>query len=209
MYVEQFKFLLTLQNPAPLKPVLDDKIVTHHTCNGVVMDAPTHASLTAIVKDLKSRQNDLFKQFPNDYLVAANELIEEIQTTGKIPALNIHKRRSRGMGLELDLSDLSDEDFDEEEEEYKPDPEDESDEEVKKEVEKAAVSKPVVGKKTQARGKKETVKPKEAPAVKVDEAKSEEAPKRKAPGRKKAPAAKETAAAVEPASTPVDLSESS
>lgn len=209
MYVEHFKYLLLLQNTDALKAVYaeDKKSVSHHTCNGVVMDAATHQILSSLVKDLKGKQAELFKHYAGDYMTAEMELIEEISTTGKVPVIDIHKRRSKSTGI-IDFSDLDDEDFDEEEE-YHPDPTDEEEEE---EVVAKAVSKPIVEKKTQAKPKREVAKPKEEPVVKKDSPKeSVKAEVKEAVKKPRGRAAKKAAApstSTEPAespSTPVDL----
>src|SRR5688572_18283500 len=118
--VTYFKFMMLQgSSPLPLKPVMgDDKKVSHSTCNDVPMDQKAHNTLTMLLKEYNGKQNELFKQFPADYLKALAELTDEIQVTGKTPIIDLRKRG------ELQLIEFSDDDLDEEE--YVPDPTDEA-----------------------------------------------------------------------------------
>ena len=148
--VPYFKYMHIMMN----QPAYNSK---ESDLDGVRMDPKTHAFLVNSINDLKSRKNELFNKFPDQYLVAQAELIEEIKTTGMIPT--IHLDGNRRVNLEDILNEfVEDEQAHDEEEKEEREGEDKADimEETKK-----AVSKPVkpssAPKKRTTRKKKEVV----------------------------------------------------
>ena len=122
--------------------------------DGVRMDPKTHAFLVNSINDLKSRKNELFNKFPDQYLVAQAELIEEIKTTGMIPTIHLDGNRR------VNLEDILNEFVEDEQAHNEEEKEEEEKEDIMEETKKA-VSKPVkpssAPKKRTTRKKKEVV----------------------------------------------------
>ena len=189
--VPYLKFMLlntTAAQPTYTAPNLKAVPPTPGHCGGVEMDLPTHHVMVALLNDFKTRRNDLFKEFPDQFLIAQCELIDEIRYTGSQPTIDLNARQLRRAGI--DFTGLLDELDNDEEEEFL-DEEDEIEEEIEEEPVKKAVTKPIT------KAKKAPAKASAASGAGNKEKEPKKVPARR--GRKKAEEAPK-----EDASTPVD-----
>lgn len=187
--VPYLKFMLlntTAAQPTYTAPNLKAVPPTPGHCGGVEMDLATHHVMVALLNDFKTRRNDLFKEFPDQFLIAQCELIDELRNTGNQPTIDLNARQLRRAGV--DFAGLLDELDNEDEEEFLD--EDEDDEEVEEEPVKKAVTKPL------KKAKKAPVKKEDKPAEEKGK-EPKKVPARR--GRKKVEEAPK-----EDASTPVD-----
>lgn len=181
--VPYLKFMLlntTAAQPTYTAPNLKAVPPTPGHCGGVEMDLPTHHVMVALLNDFKTRRNDLFKEFPDQFLIAQCELIDELRNTGNQPTIDLNARQLRRAGI--DFTGLLDELDNDEEEEFL---DEEEDDEVEEEPVKKAVTKPITkakkapAKASAAPGGAKEKEPKKVPArrgrKKVEEAPKEDA----------------------------------